>query len=76
MHRIICFDVCTQIIIMNLVHIFVCIGRYVFAVGAIGFLYNLIQLPFAMYNVVQKKRMIRNGCLPEFDYFGDKVQIK
>ncbi|KAG6385999.1 hypothetical protein SASPL_154883 [Salvia splendens] len=47
--------------------------RYVFAVGAIGFLYNLIQLPFAMYNVVQKKRMIRNGCLPEFDYFGDKV---
>ncbi|XP_047968903.1 CASP-like protein 4D1 [Salvia hispanica] len=47
--------------------------RYVFAVGAIGFLYNLIQLPFAMYNVVQKKRLIRNGCLPEFDYFGDKV---
>ncbi|XP_057804900.1 CASP-like protein 4D1 [Salvia miltiorrhiza] len=47
--------------------------RYVFAVGAVGFLYTLIQLPFAIYNVVHNKRLIRNGCLPEFDYFGDKV---
>ncbi|KAH6820721.1 hypothetical protein C2S53_003416 [Perilla frutescens var. hirtella] len=47
--------------------------RYVFAVGAIGFVYTLIQLPFAIYNVLQEKRLIRNACLPEFDYFGDKV---
>ncbi|KAI3455126.1 hypothetical protein Pfo_011789 [Paulownia fortunei] len=47
--------------------------RYVFAVGAIGFVYTLIQTPFAIYNVVQDKRWIRNGCLQEFDFYGDKV---
>lgn len=47
--------------------------RYVLAVGCVGFLYTLIQLPFATYNAIQDKRLIRNGCLPEFDYYGDKV---
>ncbi|KAL7099369.1 hypothetical protein ACP275_09G080500 [Erythranthe tilingii] len=47
--------------------------RYVFACGAIGFLYTIFQIPFAMYNVVQEKRWIRNGCLQEFDFYGDKV---
>ncbi|KAL0355007.1 UNVERIFIED_CONTAM: CASP-like protein 4D1 [Sesamum radiatum] len=46
--------------------------RYVFATGAIGFLYTLIQIPFAVYNVVKEKRWIRNG-LQEFDFYGDKV---
>ncbi|KAI3455094.1 hypothetical protein Pfo_011757 [Paulownia fortunei] len=47
--------------------------RYVFAVGAVGFLYTLIQIPFAIYNVVQEKRWMRNSCLQEFDFCGDKV---
>ncbi|KAG8379517.1 hypothetical protein BUALT_Bualt07G0096800 [Buddleja alternifolia] len=34
-------------------------SRYVFATGAIGFVYTLIQIPFAMYNVVKEKRWIR-----------------
>ncbi|KAG8379519.1 hypothetical protein BUALT_Bualt07G0097000 [Buddleja alternifolia] len=47
--------------------------RYVFATGAIGFVYTLIQIPFAMYNVVKEKRWIRNGCLQQYDFYGDKV---
>ncbi|KAK4436789.1 CASP-like protein 4D1 [Sesamum alatum] len=47
--------------------------RYVFAAGAIGFLYTLIQIPFALYNVVTEKRWIRNGFLQQFDFYGDKT---
>ncbi|XP_051115784.1 CASP-like protein 4D1 [Andrographis paniculata] len=47
--------------------------RYVFACGLAGAAYNLIQLPFALYNAAKDKRMIRNGCLQEFDFYGDKV---
>ncbi|KAK6148003.1 hypothetical protein DH2020_018915 [Rehmannia glutinosa] len=47
--------------------------RYVFASGVIGFLYTLIQIPFAIYNVIKEKRWIRNGFLQEFDFYGDKV---
>ncbi|XP_071901153.1 CASP-like protein 4D1 isoform X2 [Coffea arabica] len=39
----------------------------------VGFIYTLIQLPFAVYHVSTEKRWIRNGCLPEFDFYGDKV---
>ncbi|XP_019167297.1 PREDICTED: CASP-like protein 4D1 [Ipomoea nil] len=47
--------------------------RYFLAVGAVGALYTLIQLPFAMYHVVKEKRMIRGIFLPNFDFYGDKV---
>ncbi|KAG9139877.1 hypothetical protein Leryth_015259, partial [Lithospermum erythrorhizon] len=47
--------------------------RYVLASGAIGFLYALIQIPFAFYHANTQKRWIRDGYLPEFDFFGDKI---
>ncbi|CDO98631.1 unnamed protein product [Coffea canephora] len=46
---------------------------YAVAVAGVGFIYTLIQLPFAVYHVSTEKRWIRNGCLPEFDFYGDKV---
>ncbi|KAK9277867.1 hypothetical protein L1049_027424 [Liquidambar formosana] len=41
--------------------------------GVIGFAYTLFQIPFAVYYVSTGKRMISNDCLPEFDFYGDKV---
>lgn len=42
-------------------------------VGIIGGAYCILQLPFAIYYAVKQKRLIRNGFLPEFDFYGDKV---
>lgn len=50
--------------------------RFVLAAGVIGCAYTLLQLPFTMYHVCKEKRMIRNGCLPEFDFYGDKVDMQ
>ncbi|RDY13441.1 CASP-like protein 4D1, partial [Mucuna pruriens] len=47
--------------------------RYEAVVAIIGVAYGILQLPFAIYYAVQQKRLIRNGCLPDFDFFGDKV---
>ncbi|CAL5184850.1 unnamed protein product [Lathyrus oleraceus] len=47
--------------------------RYVVAVASIAGAYCIVQLPFSFYHAVQQKRLIRNGFLPEFDYYGDKV---
>ncbi|XP_054789754.1 CASP-like protein 4D1 [Prosopis cineraria] len=47
--------------------------RYVLAAAAISAAYGLIQLPFAVYYAVKQKRLIRNGCLSDFDFIGDKV---
>ncbi|OVA08647.1 Uncharacterized protein family UPF0497 [Macleaya cordata] len=47
--------------------------RYVIATGLLGFLYILLQIPFALYHVCAEKRLIRNGCLPQFDFYGDKI---
>ncbi|XP_035541713.1 CASP-like protein 4D1 [Juglans regia] len=35
--------------------------------------YTVLQLPFAVYYASTGKRLIRNGYLPEFDFFGDKM---
>lgn len=47
--------------------------RYVVAVASIAGAYCIVQLPFSIYYAVQQKRLIRNGFLPEFDFYGDKV---
>ncbi|KAK2421784.1 CASP protein 4D1 [Trifolium repens] len=47
--------------------------RYVVAVASIAGAYCIVQLPFSLYFVVQQKRLIRNGFLQEFDFYGDKV---
>ncbi|XP_073152661.1 CASP-like protein 4D1 [Henckelia pumila] len=47
--------------------------RYVVSVGGIGVVYTLIQIPFAIYNAAKEKRLIRNGFLQEFDFYGDKL---
>ncbi|XP_058106962.1 CASP-like protein 4D1 [Magnolia sinica] len=47
--------------------------RFVISTGAIGFAYALFQIPFAVYHVSTGKQMIRNECLPEFDFYGDKI---
>ncbi|ERN11056.1 hypothetical protein AMTR_s00024p00108110 [Amborella trichopoda] len=49
--------------------------RYVLAASVIGCAYTLIQIPFAVYWVATSKRMIHNDCLPNFDFYGDKVSI-
>ncbi|XP_020209376.2 CASP-like protein 4D1 [Cajanus cajan] len=46
---------------------------YELVVAAIGGAYCIVQLPFAIYYAVHQKRLIRNGSLPDFDFFGDKV---
>ncbi|KAJ4826051.1 hypothetical protein Tsubulata_039488 [Turnera subulata] len=46
---------------------------YVLSVAVVGAGYTLIQIPFAMYLASTGKRMISNGCLPAFDFYGDKV---
>ncbi|WKA09033.1 hypothetical protein VitviT2T_026711 [Vitis vinifera] len=43
--------------------------RYVAATGAVGFLYTVAQIPFAVYHACTEKRPLR----PEFDFYGDKV---
>ncbi|XP_022886901.1 CASP-like protein 4D1 [Olea europaea var. sylvestris] len=52
---------------------FLCTCRYVLATALAGVAYTLIQIPFAIYNVVNEKRLIRNGFLQEFDFYGDKI---
>ncbi|CAA2941843.1 CASP 4D1 [Olea europaea subsp. europaea] len=47
--------------------------RYVLATALAGVAYTLIQIPFAIYNVVNEKRLLRNGFLQEFDFYGDKI---
>ncbi|KAG4991883.1 hypothetical protein AAZX31_09G153700 [Glycine max] len=47
--------------------------RYEAVIAIIGGTYCILQLPFAIYYAVKQKRLIRNGFLPEFDFFGDKV---
>nr|XP_043614457.1 CASP-like protein 4D1 [Erigeron canadensis] len=47
--------------------------RYVFATAVIGVVYMLIQIPFALYYVVKEKRLIQHSCLPEFDFYADKL---
>ncbi|KAL2555341.1 CASP-like protein 4D1 [Forsythia ovata] len=47
--------------------------RYVLATALTGVAYALIQMPFTIYNVAHEKRLIRNGFLQEFDFYGDKV---
>ncbi|XP_022867537.1 CASP-like protein 4D1 [Olea europaea var. sylvestris] len=46
---------------------------YVVTTAGIGFVYTLIQIPFAIYNVIKEKRLIPNGWLKVFDFYGDKV---
>lgn len=47
--------------------------RYVLAVATIAAAYGIVQLPFAIYYSVHQKRLIRDGYLPDFDFYGDKV---
>lgn len=47
--------------------------RYVVSTAIIGFVYTLIQIPFAIYYASKEKRFIKHQCLPEFDFYGDKV---
>ncbi|PSS26166.1 CASP-like protein [Actinidia chinensis var. chinensis] len=47
--------------------------RYVIATAMVGFVYTALQIPFAIYYVCTEKRLTRNDCLPEFDFYGDKI---
>ncbi|KAM5570315.1 CASP-like protein 4D1 [Rosa sericea] len=47
--------------------------RYVLSAAAIGATYSLLQLPFNIYYACTNKRLIRNRCMPEFDFYSDKV---
>ncbi|PQM39267.1 CASP-like protein 4D1 [Prunus yedoensis var. nudiflora] len=46
---------------------------FVLATAAIGAAYTLIQLPFDIYYACTRKRLIRNGCMAEFDFYADKL---
>lgn len=43
------------------------------SIASISGAYTVLQLLFAVYFAIKGKRLIRNGYLPEFDLFGDKV---
>ncbi|KAG4380692.1 hypothetical protein AAZX31_16G195900 [Glycine max] len=45
----------------------------VVAIAAIACAYCIVQLPFAIYYAIRRKRLISNGFFPEFDFYGDKV---
>ncbi|TXG57008.1 hypothetical protein EZV62_018321 [Acer yangbiense] len=47
--------------------------RYVLATAAVGFVYTIIQIPFAIYHAIKEKRVFKNQFLPEFDFYADKV---
>ncbi|CAI0400035.1 unnamed protein product, partial [Linum tenue] len=47
--------------------------RYLLAVAIIGALYTVCQLPFAIYHVATGKRLSRNDCMPEFNFYGDEL---
>ncbi|KAF7822089.1 CASP-like protein 4D1 [Senna tora] len=47
--------------------------RYVVAVAGISVAYGALQLPFAVHYAVHHKRLIGNGCFPDFDFYADKV---
>ncbi|XP_040998226.1 CASP-like protein 4D1 [Juglans microcarpa x Juglans regia] len=47
--------------------------RYVLSIASISGAYTVLQLPFAVYYTSTGKRLIHNGYLPEFDFFGDKM---
>ncbi|KAJ9141602.1 hypothetical protein P3X46_032114 [Hevea brasiliensis] len=47
--------------------------RFVISTAIIGTAYTILQLPFALNYACTGKRMMRNECLPEFDFYGDKV---
>ncbi|XP_068663099.1 uncharacterized protein [Aristolochia californica] len=47
--------------------------RFVMATAVLGCLYTLFQIPFAMYYVFTEKRLIRNKCLPQLDFYADKI---
>ncbi|KAK6249858.1 hypothetical protein SCA6_003863 [Theobroma cacao] len=46
--------------------------RYVFSATAIGVLFTLLQIPFAIYHVCWVKRMILPELLLNFDFYADK----
>ncbi|CAI0400036.1 unnamed protein product [Linum tenue] len=47
--------------------------KYLLAVAIIGALYTVCQLPFAIYHVATGKRLSRNDCMPEFNFYGDEL---
>ncbi|CAI0472827.1 unnamed protein product, partial [Linum tenue] len=47
--------------------------RYLLAVAIIGAVYTIVQLPLAIYHVATGKRLSRKECMPEFDFYGDKL---
>ncbi|XP_062112931.1 CASP-like protein 4D1 [Humulus lupulus] len=47
--------------------------RYVVATAAIGAVYLILQLPFAIYYGCTEKRLIPGKVLAEVDFYGDKV---
>ncbi|CAI0472825.1 unnamed protein product [Linum tenue] len=47
--------------------------KYLLAVAIIGAVYTIVQLPLAIYHVATGKRLSRKECMPEFDFYGDKL---
>lgn len=43
------------------------------ATAAIGVVYLILQLPFAIYYASTEKRLIRGELLPQFDFYADKI---
>ncbi|XP_068307613.1 CASP-like protein 4D1 [Pyrus communis] len=47
--------------------------RFILSTAAIGAAYTLFQLPFGIYYALTEKRLIRNECMPQFDFYGDNL---
>ncbi|KAM2456225.1 hypothetical protein TB1_015212 [Malus domestica] len=50
--------------------------RFMLSTAAIGAAYTLFQLPFGIYYALTEKRLIRNECMPQFDFYGDKIDME
>ncbi|KAL3500041.1 hypothetical protein ACH5RR_039134 [Cinchona calisaya] len=47
--------------------------RYMFYISILGMAYSLIQIPFAVYYLRAKKRLIESHYLLHVDFYGDKI---
>ncbi|XP_059281085.1 CASP-like protein 4D1 [Lycium ferocissimum] len=47
--------------------------RYMLGVMVAGIIYNTLHIPFALYFLIAKKRLINHNSFRQFEFYGDKV---
>ncbi|XP_060200909.1 CASP-like protein 4D1 [Lycium barbarum] len=47
--------------------------RYMLGVMVAGIIYNTLHIPFALYFLIAKKRLINHNSFRQFEFYGDKI---